>query len=242
MRDAEFAARKEAYNKLETKAREVLREMSAREAKLVAAEEAVASRRTELERAAASRVSEAEAAVRRLQVECEHQLDLERHRNEELARAKLATEDKLRAAENRADAIELAFQQYRDSQRHSSESTLQTKLLEVQGALRDSEAKEREASMAKERYKAQAIKLSRELAALQKVTTLLSCSHFTAWHKECNLADCAPIMRCAGQIRSDEHAQLLSYRLSHMDGTATGLMAGEQVLAARAQASELQGL
>lgn len=168
LRDAEFSARKEAYGKLEARAREVLKEMAAREAKLVAAEEAAASRRGELERAAATRISEAEAAVRRLQVECEHQLDLERHRNEELARAKAAAEERLRAAEARADAVEVAFQQYRDSQRHSPESELQAKLSEAQSALRQAEAKAREAIFAKGRYKEQVVKLAKELAALQK--------------------------------------------------------------------------
>ena len=89
LRDAELAARREEYARLEGRAREVLKEMVAREARLVAAEEAVASRRGELERSAATRVGEAEAAVRRLQAECEHQLELERHRNEELGRAKV---------------------------------------------------------------------------------------------------------------------------------------------------------
>ena len=51
-----------------------------RERRLVGAEETLARRRKDLERDHAARMAEAEAAVRRLQVECEHQLEIERDR------------------------------------------------------------------------------------------------------------------------------------------------------------------
>ena len=51
-----------------------------RERRLVSSEEGLLRRRKELEREHAARMAEAEAAVRRLQVECEHQLDMERDR------------------------------------------------------------------------------------------------------------------------------------------------------------------
>mmetsp|Transcript_6040 Transcript_6040/g.10906 ORF Transcript_6040/g.10906 Transcript_6040/m.10906 type:complete len:278 (-) Transcript_6040:212-1045(-) len=182
--------------------------MAAREAKLVAAEEALVSRRAELERAAASRISEAEAAVRRLQLECEHQLDLERHRSEELARGNAALEAKLRTAENRADAVEAAFQEYREGQRQSSEAVLAAELHEARMALREAQDRAREAGDAKERYKSRMLALARDLSALQRA-------------------------------RAADQAALMSSRLVKMDGATTGLMAGGQVLAARAQASEL---
>lgn len=58
----------------------MLSSAEARERRIVAAEEALLRRRKELEREHAGRMAEAEAAVRRLQVECEHQLDIERDR------------------------------------------------------------------------------------------------------------------------------------------------------------------
>ena len=58
----------------------MLSSAEARERRILAAEEALLRRRKELEREAGSRLAEAEAAVRRLQVECEHQLDIERDR------------------------------------------------------------------------------------------------------------------------------------------------------------------
>jgi centrosomal protein CEP120 len=51
-----------------------------RERRLVALEESSSARRRELEREHSARCVEAEAAVRRLQVECEHQLGMERDR------------------------------------------------------------------------------------------------------------------------------------------------------------------
>ena len=51
-----------------------------RERLLVSGEAAILRRRRDLEREHAGRMTEAEAAVRRLQVECEHQLEIERDR------------------------------------------------------------------------------------------------------------------------------------------------------------------
>lgn len=51
-----------------------------RERKLVSAEDVMVRRRKDMEREHAARMAEAEAAVRRLQVECEHQLEIERDR------------------------------------------------------------------------------------------------------------------------------------------------------------------
>uniref|UniRef100_A0A061QYS2 Centrosomal protein CEP120 n=1 Tax=Tetraselmis sp. GSL018 TaxID=582737 RepID=A0A061QYS2_9CHLO len=167
LRDAEFSARREAYSKLESRAREVLKDMASREAKLVAAEESLASRRAELERAAAARISEAEAAVRRLQVECEHQLELERHRNEELARSRTAAEERARSAQARADAVEAAFEEYRDSQRHTDEARLQSQLREVQDALRAAEERARVALEGKARYRQQVGRLVAEIRELK---------------------------------------------------------------------------
>ncbi len=67
---------------------QVLSAAEARERRIVAAEEALLRRRKELEREHAGRMAEAEAAVRRLQVECEHQLDIERDRWEGGPRAR----------------------------------------------------------------------------------------------------------------------------------------------------------
>eukprot|EP00873_Tetraselmis_striata_P037318 jgi/Tetstr1/457582/TSEL_044150.t1 len=210
-RDDEARTQREAYAALEERTRSVLKEMAAREAKLVAAEESLASRRAELERAAAARISEAEAAVRRLQLECEHQLDLERHRNEELARSASATEAKLRTAEARADAVEAAFAEYRESQRHTSEAALQTELAEARREVSQARQRACEAVAAKEAYKSRVVRLASDLSALQRA-------------------------RAADQVA------LLSSRAAKMDGAATGLMAGGQVLAARAQASDLAHL
>lgn len=52
----------------------------ARERRIVSAEEALLRRRRDMEGEHTARMSEAEAAVRRLQVECGHQLEIERDR------------------------------------------------------------------------------------------------------------------------------------------------------------------
>lgn len=59
---------------------QVLAAAEERERKLLGAEEGMARRRRDMEREHGARMAEAEAAVRRLQVECEHQLEMERDR------------------------------------------------------------------------------------------------------------------------------------------------------------------
>lgn len=106
--------------------------------------------------------------MRRLQLECEHQLDLERHRNEELARSASATEAKLRTAEARADAVEAAFAEYRESQRHTSEAALQTELAEARREVSQARQRACEAVAAKEAYKSRVVRLASDLSALQR--------------------------------------------------------------------------
>jgi hypothetical protein len=98
-REAEAAGLRGEYAALEAKARQVLAAAEEREARLVAADEALARRRTDLERDHAARMAEAEAAVRRLQVECEHQLSIERDRGAEAGRLRAAAEARAAAAE-----------------------------------------------------------------------------------------------------------------------------------------------
>lgn len=81
----------------------------ARERRILAAEEVLLRRRKELEREHSARMAEAEAAVRRLQVECEHQLDIERDRNTELVRRVAALEERLAASDTRCLTVENEF-------------------------------------------------------------------------------------------------------------------------------------
>ncbi|GIL95927.1 hypothetical protein Vretimale_1841, partial [Volvox reticuliferus] len=108
-REAEIASLKAEYLALEDKAQQALVAAEGRERRILVAEEALLRRRKELEREHAARMVEAEAAVRRLQVECEHQLDIEKDRNVELVRRVAALEERLGASEMRCLTVENEF-------------------------------------------------------------------------------------------------------------------------------------
>jgi centrosomal protein CEP120 len=74
MREGEGEKFRTQQRVLELRARELLVAVEERERRVIAAEDAVGRRRAEMERAHATRLQEAEAAVRRLQVEFEHQV------------------------------------------------------------------------------------------------------------------------------------------------------------------------
>ena len=155
-RDAEAASLRSEYAALDAKARQVLAAAEERERKVVAAEEAVVRRRRELEREHAGRVAEAEAAVRRLQAECQHQLELEAQRREGLAAATAAAEQRAAAAEARAAGAERALVRHREEHAASEAGRLAAELAAAQAALAAAAQRAAKAAEAKRKYKQQA--------------------------------------------------------------------------------------
>ncbi|KAL6757254.1 hypothetical protein V8C86DRAFT_2629461 [Haematococcus lacustris] len=168
LREAEIAAMRREFVALEDRARQALATAEDRERRLLVAEEASVRRRKDMEREHAARMAEAEAAVRRLQVECEHQLEMERDRLAEAVRQRAVLEERLAMSETRGAALEQAFAGYRDAMRNTSEVALQRELLEVRDALRQAEERAARASKAKVAYKEQVVALAEQLASLYK--------------------------------------------------------------------------
>ena len=67
-------------------------------------------------------------AVKRLQRDCDHQLELERNRTREAERLKALAEEKALVAEGKAERIEHAFDAYRAEQRNTPEAALQSEI------------------------------------------------------------------------------------------------------------------
>eukprot|EP00798_Chlamydomonas_sp_ICE-L_P005676 gene5676-3536_t len=167
-REAEVASMKKEYTALDDRTRQLLAATEDRERRLVVAEEAVLRRRRDMEREHVARMTEAEAAVRRLQVECEHQLEIERDRSAEVLRQRSALEERLAVMEARYASLEQAFSRYREMQRNTSEAVLQRELMEVKENLRRSDEKLSRASKGKAAYKEQVVKLAEQLAVVYK--------------------------------------------------------------------------
>lgn len=102
------------------------------------------------------------------QVECEHQLSLERDRTAAVARQRDAAEARLLAAEARAAAMESQFMEYRAAQRATPEAQLQLQLQEAQAAAAAAQARATKAVKARKHYKEQVMKLAREITSLHQ--------------------------------------------------------------------------
>ncbi|GAX73423.1 hypothetical protein CEUSTIGMA_g875.t1 [Chlamydomonas eustigma] len=165
-REMDVAAMRQEYEILEGAARKMLSGLEERERRLVLGEESLLRRRRELEREHAARMAEAEAAVRRLQVECEHQLEIERDRSSELVRQKQTLADRLAVSESRFASLEQAFTAFREVHRSSDEAVLQRQLSEAREAASRAEEKASRASKSKAAYKTQVTRLAEQLAKL----------------------------------------------------------------------------
>lgn len=90
-----------------------------------------------------------------MQVECEHQLSLERERCGEAMRLKSAAEERYALTEARCAATEAAFEQFKAAQRTSPEAALQSQVNELQQALKTAQAAADKARSMKKQYKEQ---------------------------------------------------------------------------------------
>lgn len=66
--------------------------------------------------------------MKRLQRDCDHQLELERGRTKEAERLKTLAEERALVAEGKAERIEHAFESYRAQQRNTPEAALQSEI------------------------------------------------------------------------------------------------------------------
>ncbi|PNH10303.1 Centrosomal protein [Tetrabaena socialis] len=167
-REAELGSLRSEYVALEERALQALSTAEGRERRILAAEEALLRRRKELEREYSGRMTEAEAAVRRLQVECEHQLDIERDRNAELVRRVAMLEERLGASDARCLSVENEFADFRAASRSTPEAELARQLAEARETAKAADVRAAKASKAKQGYKEQVRKLAEQLASLQR--------------------------------------------------------------------------
>ncbi|GAQ88750.1 hypothetical protein KFL_004560110 [Klebsormidium nitens] len=167
-RVAEVAAVRAEHAVLGAKLEEQLASLAGREKKLLAAEEAASTRREALERDHAHRTADAKAAIKRLKEECEHQLQLERSRYEELARQKKGLEERLSATEAARARLEREFAEHRAAQRGTPEAELAAQVVALQQKNLDLQRSAEKATAAKKQYKAQVLRMARELAAMHR--------------------------------------------------------------------------
>ncbi len=166
-RTEEVASLRAECESLQKKLHATLSSAEERERKLVTAEESLTRRRKEIERQAAARAAEAQTTIRRVQEECEHQIQMEKIRSSELGRLKRETEERLREGQTRIKTLEKEFDDYRHKVRATPEAKLQAEVVRLQQKLALSEGRQLKLQSAKQHYKEQVIRLARELARVQ---------------------------------------------------------------------------
>ena len=121
----------------------------------------------------AQRMSEAQHAVRRLQQECEHQLEMEKGRTSDADRRAAALEARVEEADARAAAVERAFHGYKRAHLESSEATLHAEIARLQQQRADAEQTARGATASRDRFKTQIQKMAKQVVALERERTYL---------------------------------------------------------------------
>ena len=172
-RETEHRKQREELTALERKLAGAVAATEERERRLVAAEESLSVRREAERREMAQRMSEAQHAVRRLQQECEHQLEMEKGRTSDADRRAAALEARVEEADARAAAVERAFHGYKRAHLESSAATLHAEIARLQQQRADAEQTARGATASRDRFKTQIQKMAKQVVALERERTYL---------------------------------------------------------------------
>ena len=162
----EAAERTAVMQQLEAKLRASLAAVQHREKELVAAGEAAALAREAERRELTTRLGEAEAAVRALQLECEHALSTERERTSEAARGRAAAVQRALAAEARLAAIQGEYDAFRAAVRASPEGQAQADAAAARRERDHAVEKAAAACAARDKAAAHVLRLADEMSQL----------------------------------------------------------------------------
>ena len=172
-REAEHRRTRDACAATEKRLAGALAATQERERRLVAAEESLSVRREAERREMAQRMSEAQHAVRRLQQECEHQLEMEKGRAADVERRAASLAERVEEANARAAAVERAFHGYKKAHLESSEASLHAEIATLQQRRADAERTAHDAVKSRDRFKTQIQKMAKQVVALERERTYL---------------------------------------------------------------------
>ncbi|KAL3686860.1 hypothetical protein R1sor_013169 [Riccia sorocarpa] len=152
---------------LEQKLRAKLMQLEKREKALVLAEEHFSLRREALERSLLQHNTDAKAAMKRIQADCEHRLELGQQKY-------VALEDQYKALEKRFSStnasllkLEKQFSELKAAYRNTSEACLTAKVVSLQQQCSDLQQKLDSLVLTRSKYKEQLLRMAKELASLQ---------------------------------------------------------------------------
>ena len=172
-REAEHRRARDAAAATEKRLAGALAATQERERRLIAAEESLSVRREAERREMAQRMSEAQHAVRRLQQECEHQLEMEKGRAADVEQRAESLAERVEEANARAAAVERAFHGYKKAHLESSEASLHAEIATLQQRRADAERVARDAVESRDRFKTQIQKMAKQVVALERERTYL---------------------------------------------------------------------
>jgi len=235
-RTEEVASLRAECESLQKKLHASLSSAEERERKLVTAEESLTRRRKEIERQAAARAAEAQTTIRRVQEECEHQIQMEKIRSSELGRLKRETEERLREGQARVKTLEKEFDDYRHKVRATPEAKLQAEVVRLQQKLALSEGRQLKLQSAKQHYKDQVIRLARELARVQLSRNAQAAAQLQRHTQEEGLRQLRSLAEQEAAASEDDRLELQRTRrdLDTLVRAATGPPAGRGEVAENA--------
>ncbi|EFJ36808.1 hypothetical protein SELMODRAFT_77049, partial [Selaginella moellendorffii] len=153
---------------LEAKLRTKLLAVEKRDRTLVHAEEEAALRKEALQRECAQRVADVENVAKRMQADYQQRIEMEHGKFVMLQQQYAAVEQRLASTSATLAAVEKEFAAYKSAQRLSSEADLAAQILVLKHQCHELEKKADAAEKTRDEYKAQVIRLAKELANMRK--------------------------------------------------------------------------
>eukprot|EP00249_Psilotum_nudum_P017781 c26486_g1_i1 orf=839-2170(+) len=127
-------------------------------------------RREALNRDFAQRASEAEVAIKRLQAECEHRVELERTRYTSLKEQHTSLEKRLVTANDALANLEKQFVCYKTQHQRTSEAELTGQVMLLKQQCSDFQARTELAVRARNHFKSQVLRMAKELSDLRHMS------------------------------------------------------------------------
>ncbi|BBN08012.1 centrosomal protein CEP120 [Marchantia polymorpha subsp. ruderalis] len=152
---------------LEQKLRVKSMQLEKREKALVMAEEHFSLRREALERNLAQHNTDAQVAVKRIQAECEHRLELGQLKYAALEDQYKALDKRFASTNSSLVTLERQFSELKAAYRNTSEACLSAKVVSLQQQCFDLQQKLEALMVTRSKYKEQVLRMAKELASLQ---------------------------------------------------------------------------
>lgn len=211
-REEEIKGNIEEYAKLEDKLHETLRGLEQRESVLARKEAELLVSQRDLQQKYDTQLAEARDASRRLQLDFEHQSELERAKSSDLRLHVAQAKEDRAVLENRCRQIEGEFAAFRQQVAASEPARMQSDLNNATAQNLEQERRLDLANQAKQKYKMQWTRALREIAKLKQASQITATERMKREQKELAHMRLQYLAREEQEVTQNERKELVEIR------------------------------